>query len=156
MTDPLTTGVLVTLAIQEFVKSGAGDLAKRFTAEAAAKIPVLWGKIKARLTGKSSKVNEALAKLEAGDSAGIETVTKNLEVVLDEDPLFAEELQILGRQIQAGEISQIGLDNFESNELEAEIEQRIGGQPQATTEQIGVKDSKIAGKAMIKLNQTIL
>ncbi|MEB3175947.1 MAG: hypothetical protein VKN60_12305 [Cyanobacteriota bacterium] len=156
MTDPLTTTVLVTLAIQEFVKSGAGDLAKRFTAEAEAKIPVLWGKIKARLTGKLSKVNEALAKLEAGDSAGIETVTKNLEVVLDEDPLFAEELQILGRQIQAGEISQIGLDNFESNELEAEIEQRIGGQPQATTEQIGVKDSKIAGKAMIKLNQTIL
>ena len=44
MTDPLTASVLVTLAIQEFVKSGTGDLAKHFTAEAVAKIPVLWRK----------------------------------------------------------------------------------------------------------------
>ncbi len=44
MTDPLTASVLVTLAIQEFIKSGTGDLAKRFTAEAVAKIPVLWRK----------------------------------------------------------------------------------------------------------------
>lgn len=41
MTEPLSAIVLVTLAIQEFVKSGTGDLAKRFTAEAVAKIPVL-------------------------------------------------------------------------------------------------------------------
>ncbi|MFM7437308.1 MAG: hypothetical protein ACKO2V_01685 [Snowella sp.] len=107
MTDPLTASVLVTLAIQEFVKSGTGDLAKRFTAEALAKIPVLWEKIKFRLSGKSEKVNEALAKLEAGDNTAIETVTKNLDVILDEDPLFAEELRILGQEIQAGEISQL-------------------------------------------------
>ena len=92
MSDPLTVSLLVTLAVQEFVKSGTGDLAKRFTAEALTKIPGLWGKIKSRLTGKSVKVNEALAKLEAGDSSAIETVTKNLDVILDEDPLFAEEL----------------------------------------------------------------
>ena len=52
MTEPLTTGLLVTLAVQEFVKSGTGDLAKRFTAEALAKIPVLWEKIKTRLMGR--------------------------------------------------------------------------------------------------------
>ncbi|TRV42869.1 MAG: hypothetical protein EWV53_11300 [Microcystis panniformis Mp_MB_F_20051200_S9] len=46
MTELLSAIVLVTLAIQEFVKSGTGDLAKRFTAEAVAKIPVLWGKIR--------------------------------------------------------------------------------------------------------------
>jgi hypothetical protein len=156
MSDPLTVSLLVTLAVQEFVKSGTGDLAKRFTAEALTKIPVLWGKIKSRLTGKSVKVNEALAKLEAGDSSAIETVTKNLDVILDEDPLFAEELQILGQEIQAGEISQIGLDNFKAGELEAEIEQQITRQPQATTEQVGVRDSKITVKTTIKLNQTIL
>jgi len=49
MTEPLTTGLLITLAVQEFVKSGTGDLAKRFTAEALEKIPVLWEKIKTRL-----------------------------------------------------------------------------------------------------------
>jgi len=104
MSDPLTTSLLVSLAVQEFVKSGTGDLAKRFTAEAIAKIPVLWGKIKSRLTGKSVKVNEALEKVEAGDSLAIETVTKNLDMILDEDPNFAEELRVLAREIQAGKI----------------------------------------------------
>lgn len=99
MTEPLSAIVLVTLAIQEFVKSGTGDLAKRFTAEAVAKIPVLQGKIRDRLTGKSLKVNEALAKLESGDSTAIETITKNLDVILDEDSLFAEELRIWGQEI---------------------------------------------------------
>ena len=99
MTEPLSAIVLVTLAIQEFVKSGTGDLAKRFTAEAVAKIPVLQGKIRDRLTGKSLNVNEALAKLESGNSTAIETITKNLDVILDEDSLFAEELRIWGQEI---------------------------------------------------------
>ena len=104
MTEPLTTGLLVTLAVQEFLKSGTGDLAKRFTAEALAKIPVLWQKIETRLTGKSPKVNEALAKVEEGDSKAIETITKNLDVIFDEDPAFAQELKILAQTIQAGKI----------------------------------------------------
>ena len=75
MTEPLSVSVLVTLATPEdFIKSGTGDLANRFTA--------------------------------------IETITKNLDVILDEDSLFAEELRILGQEIQAGKISQIGLDNL--------------------------------------------
>jgi hypothetical protein len=104
MTEPLTTGLLVTLAVQEFIKSGTGDLAKRFTTEALAKIPILWDKIKTRLTGKSAKVNEALTKVENGDSTAIETITKNLDVVLDEDADFAEELRVLAQTIQAGKI----------------------------------------------------
>lgn len=105
MSDPLTAGLIVTLAAQEFIKSGAGEFAKRFTAEASKKIPELWGKIKARLTGKSHKVNEALANVEKGDSTAIETITKNLDVVLDEDPDFAQELQDLAQEIKAGEIN---------------------------------------------------
>jgi hypothetical protein len=155
MADPLTASLLVTLAVQEFVKSGGGDLAKRFTAEAIAKIPVLWGKIKSRLTGKSVKVNEALAKLEAGDSNAIETVTKNLDVILDEDPDFAEELRILAKEIQAGEISQIGLDNFAAGELEAEIEQGAKGKTTVKTEQVGATGVRITGKATIKIKQNI-
>jgi len=155
MADPLTASLLVTLAVQEFVKSGGGDLAKRFTAEAIAKIPVLWGKIKSRLTGKSVKVNEALAKLEAGDSNAIETVTKNLDVILDEDPDFAEELRILAKEIQAGEISQIGLDNLEAGELEAEIEQGVKGETMVKTEQVGATEVRVTGKATIKIKQNI-
>jgi hypothetical protein len=155
MADPLTASLLVTLAVQEFVKSGTGDLAKRFTAEALTKIPVLWGKIKSRLTGQSVKVNEALAKLEAGDSSAIETATKNLDVILDEDLLFAEELRILGQEIQAGEISQIGLDNFEAGELEAEIDQGVKGETRIKADQVGATGVRVTGKATIKIKQNI-
>ncbi|MBE9088984.1 hypothetical protein IQ232_04055 [Microcystis aeruginosa LEGE 11464] len=117
MTDPLTASVLVTLEIQEFIKSGTGDLAKRFTA--------------------------------------IETITKNLDVILDEDSLFAEELRILGQEIQAGKISQIGLDDLEAGELDAEIDQTVKGKTTTKTEQIGTKGVRVTGKATIKIKQNI-
>ena len=155
MNERLTASVLVTLAIQEFVKSGTGDLAKRFTAEALAKIPVLWEKIKSRLLDKSEKVNQALVKLEEGDTTAIETVTKNLDVILDEEPDFAQELRVLAREIEAGKISQIGLDNFEAGELEAEVDQKMKAKTTTQTEQIGATGVKVTGKATIKIKQNI-
>jgi predicted amino acid racemase len=104
MAEPLTAGVLVGLAVQKFVESGAGELAKKFTAEAIAKIPELWQRIKNKLQGKSPKVDEALAKLESGDRSAIDTVTKNLDVVLDDEPEFAEQLKVLAKEIQAGKL----------------------------------------------------
>ena len=150
MTEPLTAGLLVTLAVQEFVKSGTGDLAKRFTAEALAKIPILWEKIKTRLMGRSEKVNEALAKVESGDSAAIATLTKNLDVILDEDSLFAEELQILGRAIQAGEITQVGLRDVTAGRIKAEIKQKAKGD---LVEQIGAQQIKADGDAIFTIDQ---
>ncbi|MFN5855099.1 MAG: hypothetical protein ACK456_04260 [Pseudanabaenaceae cyanobacterium] len=104
MAEPLTAGVLVGLAVQKFVESGAGELAKKFTSEAIAKIPELWQRIKNKLQGKSPKVDEALAKLESGDRSAIDTVTKNLDVVLDDEPEFAEQLKVLAKEIQAGKL----------------------------------------------------
>jgi hypothetical protein len=150
MTEPLTAGLLVTLAVQEFVKSGTGDLAKRFTAEALAKIPILWEKIKTRLMGRSEKVNEALAKVESGDSTAIATLTKNLDVILDEDSLFAEELQILGRAIQAGEITQVGLRDVTAGRIKAEIKQKAKGD---LVEQIGAQQIKADGDAIFTIEQ---
>ena len=104
MADPLTAGVLVGLAVQKFVESGAGELAKKFTTEAIAKIPELWQQIKNKLQGRSPKIDEALVKLESGDRSAIDTVTKNLDVVLDDEPEFANELKLLAQTIQAGKI----------------------------------------------------
>ncbi len=104
MTDPLTAGVLVTLAASKFIESSAGELAKKFTTEAIAKIPELWRQIKTKLSGKSAKVDEALVNVEKGDQIALETVTKNLDVVLDDDPDFAHELKLLAQTIQAGKI----------------------------------------------------
>ena len=104
MSDPVTAGLLVGLAVQKFVESSAGELAKKFTTEAIAKIPELWQQIKNKLQGRSPKIDEALVKLESGDRTAIDTVTKNLDVVLDDEPEFANELKLLAQTIQAGKI----------------------------------------------------
>jgi hypothetical protein len=54
MTDPitLTVSAIASLAFQEFIKSGAGELAKKFTGEAIAKMGQLRELIWNRLRGK--------------------------------------------------------------------------------------------------------
>jgi hypothetical protein len=152
MSDPLTANLLVTLAVQEFVKSETGDLAKRFTAEALAKIPELWQQIKNKLQGRSSKVDEALVKLEAGDRSAIDTVTKNLDVVLDEDETFATLLQKLAQEINAGQISQVGLDGITANRVAADVDQKAKGD---LVEQIGARNVNATGDAVFKVKQTV-
>ena len=44
-------------------------------------------------------------KLESGDCSAIDTITKNLDVVLDEDETFASLLQKLAQEINTGKIS---------------------------------------------------
>jgi hypothetical protein len=99
-----TAAALVTLVVENLIKSSVGELAKKFTNEAIAKIPELWQKIKNKLQGKSAKVDEALVKMESGDRTAIDTVTKNLDVLLDDEPEFANELKLLAQTIQAGKI----------------------------------------------------
>ena len=152
MADPLTASVLVGLAVQKFVESSAGDLAEKFTTDAIAKIPQLWQQIKHKLQGKSPKVDEALMKLESGDRSGIDTVTKNLDVVLDEDETFAEVLQKLAQEINAGQISQVGLDGITANRVGADIDQKAKGD---RVEQIGARDVNATGDAVFKVKQTI-
>ena len=153
MSDPLTltASALVTLAIQKFVESGAGELAKKLTTEAIAKIPELWQQIKNKLQGRSAKVNDALVKLESGDLSSIDTVTKNLDVVLDEDEAFAELLQKLAQEINAGQILQVGLEGITANRVAANIVQDAKGD---RVKQIGARDVNATGDAVFKVKQT--
>ena len=152
MVDPLTAGVLVGLAVQKFVESGAGELAKKFTTEAIAKIPELWQQIKNKLQGRSAKVDEALVKLESSDRSGIDTVTKNLDVVLDEDETFAALLQKLAQEINAGQILQVGLDGVTANRVAADIVQNAKGD---RVEQIGARNVNATGDAVFKVKQNV-
>jgi hypothetical protein len=54
MTDPvsLTAATIATLACQKFIESGAGELAKKFTTEAIAKMESLLKRIWTKLRGK--------------------------------------------------------------------------------------------------------
>ena len=158
MTDPLTAGALVTLATlatQEFVKSGTGELAKKFTAEAIAKIPELWTQIKTKLSGKSVKVDEALAKLEAGDRTGLETVSKNLDVVMDEDEIFADKLRQLAVAIRAGTIEQVGLENVKAKRIAAEIEQETTSSGAKEVKQTGARGIEAEEDTIFKIKQNI-
>ena len=91
-------------------------------------------------------------KLESGDRSGIDTVTKNLDVVLDEDETFAELLQKLAKEINAGQISQVGLDGITANRVAANINQKAKGD---RVEQIGARNVNAVGDAVFKVEQTI-
>ncbi|AFY92602.1 hypothetical protein [Chamaesiphon minutus] len=59
MPEPITTmtaSTIATLAFQEFVKSGAGELSKKFTAEAIAKMGQLRSEFVARMLTVSSSL----------------------------------------------------------------------------------------------------
>ncbi|MBD2124743.1 hypothetical protein [Trichocoleus sp. FACHB-262] len=107
MADPVTTtltgSAIATLAFQEFIKSGAGELAKKFSAEAIAKMSELRKKIWDRLRGKHPAAEDALAKAETGDKTAIETVGTLLGVEML-DPTFAAEVRAIAQEIHAGKL----------------------------------------------------
>jgi hypothetical protein len=107
MTDPitaLTVSTIASLAFQEFVKSGAGELAKKFTGEAIAKMGQLRELILNRLTGKHSAIDEAIEKAKAGEKEGIENVAAflNSELLIDKE--FAGQVQAIAQEINAGKL----------------------------------------------------
>lgn len=102
MADPitiLTASAIADLAFRKFVESGAGELAKKFTVEAIAKIEKLRQKIVDKLRGKDEKLDVALLEASKGDTIAIATVGEHLEDAMQDAP-FAEELRSLAQQIQ--------------------------------------------------------
>jgi hypothetical protein len=94
MAEPITTltaSAIATLAFQEFIKSGAGELAKKFTAEAIAEMGQMRELIWNRLTGKHPAADVALEQAKAGEQAGIETVAAFLSEEM-QDEAFAEQV----------------------------------------------------------------
>jgi hypothetical protein len=105
MPDPvtLTASAIATLAFQEFIKSGAGELAKKFTGEAIAKIRQLRELVSNRLTGKHPAADVALEKAKAGEQEGINTVATLLGVEML-DTVFAGQVQAIAQEINAGRL----------------------------------------------------
>jgi hypothetical protein len=69
-------------------------------------------KVVEKLRGKSERVDEALAKAEQGDRTALETIAKNLDVVMDDQPEFAAEVKVLAHEINAGKL----VDNSSMNQ----------------------------------------
>jgi hypothetical protein len=106
MPEPITTmtaSAIATLAFQEFVKSGTGELAKKFTAAAIAKMGQLRELIWQRLAGKHPAAEAAIAKAQAGEQDGIDIVATFLGVeLLDRE--FAGQVQAIAHEINAGKL----------------------------------------------------
>ena len=107
MTDPVTTtltaSAIASLAFQEFIKSGAGELAKKFTAEAIAKMGDLRKLLWERLRGKHAIAEEALQKAETGDKESIDTVATLLSYEML-DSTFAAQVRTIAQEINIGRL----------------------------------------------------
>jgi phage replication-related protein YjqB (UPF0714/DUF867 family) len=127
MADPitLTAGAIATLAFQKFIEAGAGELAKKFTEAAIARMDDLRHKVIEKLRGKSARIDEALAKAEQGDRTALDTIAKNLDVVMDEHPDFAAELTVMAHEINAGKLvdnSSMNQTNYGGTNFQTKVE----------------------------------
>ena len=122
MTDPvsLTAGAIVTLAVQKLVESSAGELGKKYTMEAIAKMDNLLKRIRTKLRGKP-RVEEVKAAIEQNHKITPEQINQiaaYLQVAMDGDPQFADEIRLMAQQINAGKIQDNSLtvqNNYDSS-----------------------------------------
>jgi hypothetical protein len=107
MADPVTAlsaSSIAALAVQKLIESSAGELAKKFTVTAIEKMDELRQRIWDKLRGKSPQLDEALADAQNGDRPALETVSKYLDVAMEEDADFAAEIQAAAQIIHAGRL----------------------------------------------------
>jgi len=100
--DPATTlaaGVIAKIALDEFAKVGAGELAKKAVGSTIDLVKALRDKISAKFKG-NPKAEAALAEAEQqGTPEAIAKVGKYLDIELDDDPEFASAVQQIAQQI---------------------------------------------------------
>jgi hypothetical protein len=105
MTDPvaLTASAIASLAFQEFIKSGTGELAKKFTAEAIAKMNDLRELIWQKLQGNPDAVT-AIKQAKNGSEEVLSELATDLKRAMDKDPDFATKVQAIAQEIHAGKL----------------------------------------------------
>lgn len=108
MTDPvsLTAGAIATVALQKFIESGAGKLGEKYTMEAIAKMESLLKRIWTKLRGKPriEEVKASVEKTQKITPEQINQIAAYLQVAMDDDPQFADEIRMMAQQINAGKI----------------------------------------------------
>lgn len=132
-TTTLVAGTIAGLAFNEFIKSGAGELAKKSVGGAIDLVKNLRDRIQTKFRG-NERAETALAEVEKqGTQAALEKVTKYLDIEMMEDEAFATEVRQVAQQIiniQNQNIStrqynsygrdQINVENMQGN-------QKLGG-----------------------------
>lgn len=118
MPDPvsLTAGAIASLAFQEFIKSGAVELAKKFTAEAIAKMNGLRELIVKRLQNNPDAM-QAVENVEQGSEEDLNDIATYLKAAMNRDPEFSAQVQTIAQEINAGKLqdnSSMTQNNYEN------------------------------------------
>ena len=133
-TTTLVAGTIAGLAFNEFIKSGAGEVAKKSVGSAIDLLKNLRDRIQAKFRG-NERAENALSEVEQqGTQAALEKFTKYLDIEMMEDEAFATEVRQIAQQIiniQNQNLStrqynnhgrdQINVENMQGN-------QKLGGQ----------------------------
>ena len=109
MTDPVTTSLtasaIAALVFQEFVKSGAVELAKKFTVEAISAMKqlreLIWQKLCVNPDAKSALTNV----IERNSEEDIADVATYLKAAMRQDPQFASQVQMMAQEISLGKLT---------------------------------------------------
>lgn len=105
MPDPMTisASAIAEFAFQSFLKSGVGELSKRFTQEAIKKISqlhdLIW--IKLRVNPDASR---AIQGVKDGSEEDLNDVVTYLKSAMRNDEDFAAQVQVLAKEINAGKL----------------------------------------------------
>ena len=118
--EPLTTltaAAIADLAFRKFIESGAGELAKKFTEGAILQMDALRQKIWDKMRGKPT-AEAALTSIEQGSKAELDRLVAYIQVAMDDDPQFADDIRLTAQQINAGKIqdnSSMTQNNYDSS-----------------------------------------
>jgi hypothetical protein len=99
----LTASAIASLAFQEFIKSAAGELAKKFTAEAITRMNDLRELIWQKLQGNPDAV-AAIEQAKNGSEEVLSELATDLKRAMDKDPDFASKVQAIAQEIHAGKL----------------------------------------------------
>lgn len=136
MLDPATiaASAIAKLAFDEFVKTGAGEAAKTTVAGAAELVKGLRDKIRTKFHG-NERALRAVVEVEQGDSTALERVGKYLDLEMEEEPDFRQEIRKIAREViniqnripkaLQQQNNNYGRDQFIINQPQSDI--RIGG-----------------------------
>ena len=118
MTEPITATAIAILAFQKFIESGSGELAKKFTVEAISKMDILLKRIWNKLRGRPSveNVKSCIEKTQQITPDQINQIAAYLQVSMDEDSDFSDEIRMLAQEINAGKI--IDQSNMTQNNID--------------------------------------
>ena len=159
----------VSLVVGLLVIVGTGSLTKvgeNITDETVKLARSLWSvlsrkapntqTVRAISAGKDFDAGQAMIDVEAiADDPDVVKLLDEVRSLLSSNQELAAKVDVLAAQVKSENI-QVAAKDFEADELEAEVEQKISPtESKAVNKQTGFDNVKIKGKATIKLNQQI-